>query len=397
MPSNGEGKSSRKRRHYGDGSLYRRRDGRWIGAFFAPTVSGGSRRVTVSGRTREEARDKMRKAQQDASTGMPVPDEVWKLGPYLEYWLENFVKRNRRPATYNLYEMNIRLYLIPGLGNQKLTTLSVATVQRFLNQRLEKGDSVRKVQVMRTVLSAALTRAVREELISRNVARLVELPEWRPGPVRPWTADEARRFLAACKPDPLYVAFVLLLLYGLRRGEVLGLRWQDIDFEAGTIRVEQQLQQVGGQMHLGPVKTQAGRRKLPLLKLARDALEAQVKTQARYRAAMGSAWPQTDLIFTTRTGRPVGPRNFVRSFRRICEANDIRLIKLHHVRHTVASLLKALGVPARDAQIILGHSRLAVTLEIYTHTDDEAQLDALTRLHDLFAEDEDQGDDEAEG
>ena len=339
----------------------------------------------------------MRKAQEDARAGMPVPDEVWKLGPYLEYWLENFVKRNRRPATYNLYEMNIRLYLIPGLGNQKLTTLSVATVQRFLNQRLEKGDSVRKVQVMRTVLSAALTRAVREELISRNVARLVELPEWRPGPVRPWTADEARRFLAACKPDPLYVAFVLLVLYGLRRGEVLGLRWQDIDFEAGTIRVEQQLQQVGGQMHLGPVKTQAGRRKLPLLKLARDALQAQAKTQARYRAEMGSAWPRTDLIFTTRTGRPVGPRNFVRSFRRICEANDIRLIKLHHVRHTVASLLKALGVPARDAQIILGHSRLAVTLEIYTHTDDEAQLDALTRLHDLFAEHEDQGDDEAEG
>ena len=87
------------------------------------------------------------------------------------------------------------------------------------------------------------------------------------------------------------------------------------------------------------------------------------------------------------------PGNFARSFRRICEANDIRLIKLHHVRHTVASLLKALGVPARDAQIILGHSRLAVTLEIYTHTDEEAQLDALTRLHDLF----DVGDDEAEG
>jgi integrase len=284
--------------------------------------------------------------------------------------------------------MNIRLYLIPGLGSQKLTTLSVATAQRFFNQRLEKGDSVRKVQVMRTVLSAALTRAVREELISRNVARLVELPEWRPGTVRPWTADEARRFLAACKPDPLYVAFVLLLLYGLRRGEVLGLRWQDIDFEAGTIRVEQQLQQVGGQMHLGPVKTQAGRRKLPLLKVAREALEAQAKTRARYRAEMGSAWPQTDLIFTTRTGRPVGPRNFVRSFRRICEANDIRLIKLHHVRHTVASLLKVLGVPARDAQVILGHSRLAVTLEIYTHTDDQAQLDALTRLQDLFDDDE---------
>jgi site-specific recombinase XerD len=117
---------------------------------------------------------------------------------------------------------------------------------------------------------------------------------------------------------------------------------------------------------------------------------------------MGSAWPDTDLVFTTRTGRPVEPRNFVRSFRRICDVNDIRLIKVHHVRHTVASLLNALGVLARDAQIILGYSRLAVTLEVYTHTDDEAQLDALTRLHDLFGQDDgedeiDDQDDEAEG
>ncbi len=122
----------------------------------------------------------------------------------------------------------------------------------------------------------------------------------------------------------------------------------------------------------------------PAARRALRALEAQSVTQARYRAAMGSAWPDTDLVFTTRTGRPIEPRNLVRSFRRICEANHLRLTKVHHLRHTVASLLKALGVPARDAQIILGHSRLAVTLEVYTHTDDEAQLDALTRLHNLF-------------
>jgi integrase len=137
-------------------------------------------------------------------------------------------------------------------------------------------------------------------------------------------------------------------------------------------------------MHIGPVKTRACKRNLPLLKLARQALAAQSTIQARYRAEMGSAWPDTDLVFTTRTGRPIEPRNLVRSFRRICEANHVRLIKVHHIRHTVASLLKALGVPARDAQVILGHSRMAVTLEIYTHTDDEAHLDALTRLHNLF-------------
>jgi integrase len=385
MQPQGQARRSRPRkRSNGDGSLYRRRDGLWAGAFDVPTVSGKRRRIVVYGKTREQARDKMNKALQDARAGKLVPDEVWKLGPYLDYWLENFVKRNRRPATYTLYEMNIRLYLKPGLGNHKLTTLTVANVQHFFNQRLQQGDSVRKVQVMRTVLSAALTRAVREELISRNVARLVELPEWHAGTVRPWTAEEARQFLAVSESDPLHAAFVLLILYGLRRGEVLGLRWQDIDFGAGTIRIEQQVQRVGGEMHIGPVKTRAGKRKLPLLQLARQALAAQSITQARYRAEMGSAWPDTDLVFTTRTGRPIEPRNLVRSFRRICETKHVRLIKVHHIRHTVASLLKALGVPARDAQVILGHSRMAVTLEIYTHTDDEAQLDALTRLHNLF-------------
>jgi len=376
--------SQRRQRSNGDGSLYRRRDGYWVGAFYAPTVSGGRRRIVVYGKTREQARDKLTKAQQEARAGVLVPDEVWKLGQYLEHWLENFVKRNRRPATYTLYEMNIRLYLNPALGNYKLNALTVANVQQFFNQRLQQGDSVRKVQVMRTVLSAALTRAVREELISRNVARLVELPEWHAGTIRPWTAEEARQFLAASESDPLHGAFVLLVLYGLRRGEVLGLRWQDIDFGVGTIRIEQQVQRVGGEMHIGPVKTRAGHRNLPMVKLARQALEAQCLKQARYRAAMGSAWPGTDLVFTTRTGRPIEPRNLVRSFRRICATKDVRLIKVHHIRHTVASLLKALGVPARDAQVILGHSRLAVTLEIYTHTDDEAQLDALTRLQNLF-------------
>jgi integrase len=385
MQSQGQPRQSRRRqRSNGDGSLYRRRDGYWVGAFYAPTVSGGRRRIVVYGKTREQARDKLTKAQQEVGAGVLVPDELWKLGPYLEYWLENFVKRNRRPATYTLYEMNIRLYLNPGLGNYKLTAMTVANVQKFFNQRLQQGDSVRKVQVMRTVLSAALTRAVREELIPRNVARLVELPEWHAGTIRPWTAEEARQFLAVSESDPLHAVFVLLVLYGLRRGEVLGLRWQDIDSQAGTIRIEQQVQRVGGEMHIGPVKTRAGHRKLPLLKLVRQALEAQSLTQARYRVDMGSAWPDTDLVFTTRTGRPIEPRNLVRSFRRICETKHVRLIKVHHIRHTVASLLKALGVPARDAQVILGHSRLAVTLEIYTHTDDEARLDALTRLQNLF-------------
>lgn len=370
----------------GDGSLYKRKDGYWVGAFYAHTTSGAKKRVVLYGKSREEAKDKLRRAQEQARSGIPVPDKSWKLGPYLEYWLEHVVKVNRRPATYALYETNIRLYLVPGLGTKQLSRLSVATVQLFCNQRLEKGDSVRKVQIMRTVLSAALTRAVREELVPRNVARLVELPQYQRGTIQPWSAKEARHFLSAARPDHLYPAFVLLLLYGLRRGECLGLRWSDIDLDAGTIQIRQQLQRIQGELILGPVKTTAGHRQLPLLDLARKVLEVQAAHQAACKETMGSAWPDTDLVFNTRTGRPIEPRNLVRSFRRICEDSKLRLIKVHHLRHTVASLLKDLKVPARDAQLILGHTRISTTLEIYTSVDDEARKDALTRLHDVLDE-----------
>jgi integrase len=378
-------KPARKRRRInGDGSVYRRKDGYWAGAFYARTTAGRRKRVVVYGKTLQEARDKLLKAMQQARAGIPVPDQAWRLDLYLEYWLENVVKRNRRPATYNLYEMITRIYLIPGLGNRRLTSLSVPVVQDFLNQRLEKGDSVRKVQVMRTVLSAALTRAVREELLVRNVARLAELPESRPARIHPWSASEARQFLAAAKDDSLYGAFVVLIFYGLRRGEALGLRWEDIDFDAGTIQIRQQVQRIRGQLLVAPVKTRASQRGLPLLDVARQALKVQAERQEAYRADMGRAWPDLGLVFTTRTGRPIEPRNLVRSFRRICDDNKIRIIKVHHLRHTVGSLLKDLHVPPRDVQIILGHTRISTTLEIYTDVDEQAKRDALTQLHGLL-------------
>lgn len=217
-----------------------------------------------------------------------------------------------------------------------------------------------------------------------NVARFVELPASEPKDVTPWSADEVIAFLDAAKGDRLYAAFVLLLLYGMRRGEVLGLRWQDIDFDRGIIRVRQQLYRVGGLLQVGPVKTRAGIRDLPLLGLARTALAARQADQEADRVRLGSAWTDTGLVFTTRTGRPVEPRNLVRSFVRLCRSSGIRSISVHTLRKVVATLLKALGVPARDAQVILGHAHVSTTEQIYTHVDEAARFDALTRLNKLY-------------
>jgi integrase len=172
----------------------------------------------------------------------------------------------------------------------------VPIVQSFLNGQLRAGRPVRSVQIMRQVLSTALSRAVREELLVRNVARLVELPAWEPAEVVPWTPAEALAFLGAARDDPLYPAFVLLLLCGMRRGEALGLRWQDIDSDNEAIHVRQQIHRAGGELHIGPVKTRAGSRDLPLLGLARTVLIARQTAQQADRARLGAAWADTGLV-----------------------------------------------------------------------------------------------------
>jgi integrase len=381
-----KGKRARSRQRLnGEGTISGpRKDGRYVGAFYALTTAGTRKRVYVYGRIREEARERLIEEQAKAGRGIPVPDRSWKLGPFLDYWLANVVKPTRRPATYALYEMTIRLHLIPGLGKYQLKRLSVPIVQTFLNGKLREGQSVRNVQILRQILSAALSRAQREELIARNVARLVELPTWEPVQVVPWSPAEALAFLEVAASDPLYPAFILLLLYGMRRGEVLGLRWQDIDDDAAMIRVRQQVQRIQGELYIGPVKTRAGSRDLPLIGLAKTAFATRQRAQETDQAKLGSAWTDTGLVFTTRTGRPVEPRNLVRSFARICQDSGIRQIRVHAVRHTTASLLKYLKVPPRDAQVILGHAHVTTTQQIYTHVDEAAQRDALTRLNKLL-------------
>lgn len=357
------------RRANGEGTIYRRKDGRYEGAGYFRTASGALKRVRVYGRTRVEVDRKLTEARADAQRGAVVPDRPWTLSAYLDYWLETIVRITKRPKTYEQYEMAVRLYLKPGLGSHDLGRLTAVTTQAYFNQLLLDGHSVRKTQIIRTALSAALNRAVREELVSRNVARLVELPSYEPAPVVPWSADEAGRFLSAARISPLYAAFVLSMLYGLRRGEVLGLRWQDVDLHANQIHVRQQLQRVGRDLVVGPVKTSAGRRDLPVLPLLRTALTMNPK-----RAA------PADLIFTTCTGGPIEPRNYVRSFWAVCARAHVRVIKLHHLRHTAATLLKQVGVPARDAQLILGHSQISITQQIYQHDDQDSRRDSLSRV-----------------
>ncbi|MGQ4272199.1 tyrosine-type recombinase/integrase [Nocardiopsis changdeensis] len=368
------------RRANGEGSIYRRGDGRWGASAFVDTISGKRKRVHVYGRTRQEVHDQLAEKLTQARAGIRAPDKEWTVGAYLDYWLTTVVAAKNRPRTGELYEGTIRLYLKPALGTIRLTKLSVQDVQAMLNHHLERGKSLRSLHQMRSVLRAALSRAQREELVVRNVAKLVDLRPWERQPIRPWNTEEAARFLQAARSHRLYPAFILLLVYGMRRGEVLGLRWCDIDFEDGLIRVRQQLQRFGSTLQQGPVKTSAGQRDLPVISLLRDELLTRQSQIHEGVAATPTTENVNDLVFLSTAGTPVDPKNFVRTFQDIRAKAGLPRITVHHTRHTAATILKNLGVPARDAQLILGHSHVNTTQQLYQHGNSEGQARALSQV-----------------
>lgn len=357
----------------GDGSVFRRSDGRFAAALYVTTSSGKRKRIYAYAPTKFEARLRLQELRTREQSGIPTPDRNWRVDAYLDYWLANVAAIDRRPRTVELYAAVIKRSLKPGLGTRPLLRLSVAQVQLFLNEQLRLGRSIRTVQNIRTVLSAALTRAMREELITRNVARLVQLPTWTRKEIHPWEAEQVGLFLATARDNRLYPAFLLLALYGLRRGEVLGLRWSDIDLTNGQIHVRQQIQRIGSSLAVGDVKTRAGRRDLPLLAAASLALQAHRETQT---VEHGASAPE-GLVFTSTTGHPVEPGNLARTFHLLRERAGLPHTTVHHLRHTAATLLKNAGVPARDTQLILGHAHISTTQQIYQHGNNEIQRAGL--------------------
>jgi len=330
------------------------------------------------GTTRAEAHARLQTLLERSRKGIPAPQQPWTVAAWLDHWMTNVVVVKNRPRTVELYESTIRLHIKPYLGTKRLTHLAVADVQTAINALLGAGHTPRTVHKMRTVLSAALSRAMREELILRNVARLVDLPAYERKEIRPWNVAQATRFLEETRGHEWEVGYQLLILYGMRRGEVLGLRWRDIDLGNGTLQVAQQLQRIDGALRTGPVKTSAGRRTLPLLPTVRQTL---LQHAAKHGVDLSDTAALGDhLVLTSSTGHPVEPGNFARTFQILTRRAGLPRITVHHTRHTAATLLKHLGVPARDAQLILGHSNVTTTQQLYQHGDIDSQREALASV-----------------
>lgn len=372
-----------KRNANGDGTIYKRKDGRWEACSYQKTVSGRIKRFRVVSADRETARAKLVERLAEAKKGILLSDETWTVGGYLDYWMNEVIAHKNRPRTIELYESLIRLHLKPSLGSTPLADLSARQLQAAINEMSSDGKTVRTIQQARQVLRAALNRAMREEIIHRNVATMVDVPRLEREPITVWNPQQVQEFLTAAEDHRWHGAYLLLCIYGMRRGEVLGLRWQDIDFEAGYIHVRQQLQRVGGVLTEGPVKTSAGRRNLPLTPLVRATLEQHAYSAAIDPRSPHSAHSQSqaqELVFLSSTFTPIDPHNFTKTFQQIRAQAGLPRIKLHHLRHGAATLLKNLGVPARDVQLILGHANVTTTQQIYQHADTEGQKIALEEV-----------------
>jgi integrase len=354
------------RRRRGEGTIYKRQDGRFEVAIFIKTPIG-SRRIRRYVASRVEAEALLVELRSRDKNGLLTNTREQRLGDYLDYWL-TVVKSTIRLGTYTSYEATVRLYLKPGLGQKYLTKLSVSDVQSYLDGQLKLGKSPRAIQKLRLVLSAALKRAGHEEIVVRNVARLVDIPQYRPKEVVPWDMKQLGMFLNNAKDDPFFPIFVLLSLYGLRTSEALGLSWSDIDNTKKVIHVRQQLQYYEKAYYYADLKTQAGRRELPLIGIASHVLQ---------NVRQSDAGPLPDLVFKTKTGIPIDRGNLRRSFKRISKDAGLPIITLHHLRHTAATNLKNIGIPARDTQSILGHAHITTTLQIYQHTGAEGRYLAL--------------------
>lgn len=366
------------RRGNREGSITHLADGRWQARVTLPD----GRRKAYYGKTRREAAEKLQRGLADLQQGIPLPAERQTLAQFLSTWLEHVARPSVRPRSYERYAQLVRTHIVPALGRRPLAKLTAQDVQTFLHAKHAAGLSPRTVQYLHATLRAALGQAERWGLVTRNVARLATPPRVTRPEVQPLTLEQTRRLLDAASGDRLEALYTVAVALGLRQGEALGLRWQDVDLDRGQLSINVQLQRLDGRPQLTIPKTARSRRTLVLPTVVAEALRAHKVRQLEERLAMGAAWRgwEHDLVFTTTIGTPLDARNVLRHFHALLERAGLPRMPFHTLRHTAATLLLAQGVDLRTVQQVLGHSQISLTANLYTHVLPILLRDAAQRM-----------------
>jgi integrase len=311
-----------------------------------------------------------------------APDKT-TVADYLRgQWLP-VVQTRLRPGTWVEYRSKAETHLIPAIGQVPLQQLTTAMLNALYKELLARGIGPRTVQYVHATIRKALNDAVRWGLLVRNPAYHAAAPTPRRTELRTWTADELRHFLACVRDDRLYAAWWLAALTGMRRGEVLGLRWVDLDLDGGWLSVRHTLIVVDNHIQVSKPKTARGRRRIALDPETITALRTHHTAQAAERLAAGPAWPNNNLVFTRQDGAPLHPEYVRRLFDRRVHRAGLPRIRFHDLRHTHATLALQAGVHPKVVSERLGHATVAMTLDVYSHAIPALQQDAATTIADL--------------
>jgi integrase len=395
-----------RRRGNGEGAIYKGSDGRWRATVDLGWVGGKRRRKYLSGRTRAEVAEKLRilHRQQEDGAKIIIGDKPLTVEQWLTHWVEHIAPGRVRPSTLATYHGYVRNRITPVLGRHRLDRLEPEHVEAWRNGLLAAGLAAATVLQCLRVLSRALKVAVQRGRVSRNVCTLVDAPPVHRDEVQPLTAGQTRHVLALAVTRRNGVRWSVALALGLRQGEALGLPWDAVDVDAGTVTVRQALQRRpwqhgcadkpcgrkrggncpkrhGGGFVIVRPKSRAGRRTIALPAPLVTALRVHRECQEVERGTAGNLWNnEHGLVFTRPDGRPIDPAADWREWKALATDAGVAAARLHDARHTAASLLLAHGVPARVAMEILGHSQIGLTLGTYSHVAPELRTDAAARM-----------------
>ncbi|WP_025274272.1 tyrosine-type recombinase/integrase [Haloglycomyces albus] len=414
----------------GDGSIYHTPDKGWRAYVYVTTPSGRLRRKYLAGGDDYDALHQRWMDLKDTAASGPVADSIPSIEAEYMYWLDEVIKPNREPSTYEKYEIHGRLYIIPYLGEFKIDSLSKRRGQEWMNEirrecqccRLGKDlkrrapkrccsvgkccddrVSLGYAKTVRATLRAFLNHAesLAEGYSVRNIAENITLASWDDdiddeddegfeeliSKTDPWEVEEAAQFLQSAfeDDDPMFEAYVMVIFQGMRKGEVLGATWNRVNWDDEEYSVRRQLQRSGQKLRHKKVKSKASRATIPLAQPTMSALKRRWGKQSGERAAAGEVWQDSrGLIFTTKFGTPIEPRNFNRSWENRCNRAGVRRITVHAGRKTCGSMLVELGVHPRDIMAILRHSNFMLTMNIYTKSRKSKMREAVDKLADLF-------------
>lgn len=303
--------------------------------------------------------------------------------------MENVVGNDVAHRTFHNYRSQIRNHILPALGKKKLRALKLEDVEALYRSMAASGLSPATVRYVHAVLHRALKQATVRGLVSRNVAEGASLP--RPGKqeIRPLSPEEVRRFLGAARGDRLEALYVVAVTCGLRQGELLGLRWSDIDLEAGRLTVRRQLQRSrdGSGLVFSPTKTKRNQA-IRLGNHGIEVLKAHRRRQYEERRLAKGLYPESDLVFVTKQGTPLDPSNLVnRHFKPLLGRAGLPDIRFHDLRHVCATLLLSEGVSVKVVQEVLGHSSVSVTMDVYSHVLPDMQERAAEAMDGFLSND----------